>query len=428
VSTRLYRWISLPHRRPLPSLGLLLLGGLLGLGGWQGVRYLRFRQARQAAQEAEARYDFAQARDRLGVCRELQPGDAGVRLEMARVARRAGLLDEAEDHLNEYRDLVGKATPEGTLERSMLLAQRGELSKVERHLVSCLEMDHPQTDLILESLALGFIRLYRLDLAMFYLDRLLKRQPDNVTARVQRGQMHESVGARTKAIADYRAAVEAHPDHARARRSLANALLVTNRPREAAEHFEHLRRGGRANAATLLGLALARLELDETDEAREVLDELLAKFPDNGDGLLERGKLALAKGEVAAAEDWLRRSVRVQPHDYHANYFLARCLRRAGKNEEARRYRRRAERINDDRKRLGEVYPRVLKSPRDPGPRLEAGEICLRNGQEAEGLRWLYGALLVDPKHRRTHRALADYYEKHGDTERAREHRRQAGP
>jgi Tfp pilus assembly protein PilF len=59
----------------------------------------------------------------------------------------------------------------------------------------------------------------------------------------------------------------------------------------------------------------------------------------------------------------------------------------------------------------------------DPAPRVEAARICMRNGQEQEGLRWLFGALQINPNHQPAHDALADYYERHGDTERARAHR-----
>ena len=49
-----------------------------------------------------------------------------------------------------------------------------------------------------------------------------------------------------------------------------------------------------------------------------------------------------------------------------------------------------------------------------------------RNGQDAEGLRWLYGALEVAPGHKPTHAALADYFASQGDVERAEHHRRLA--
>ena len=63
------------------------------------------------------------------------------------------------------------------------------------------------------------------------------------------------------------------------------------------------------------------------------------------------------------------------------------------------------------------------------GPRVpyEIGSIFLRLGQERLGLDWLYRALAHDPNHRPTHQALAEYYAKKGDQERAAQHAQRAG-
>jgi Tfp pilus assembly protein PilF len=68
----------------------------------------------------------------------------------------------------------------------------------------------------------------------------------------------------------------------------------------------------------------------------------------------------------------------------------------------------------------------VLKSPRDPALRVEAAAIFLRSGEEQEGLRWLDMALHLDGGYRPAHQALADYFERHGQPERAAHHRRLA--
>ncbi|HEV2949125.1 MAG TPA: hypothetical protein VGX70_17250 [Gemmataceae bacterium] len=46
------------------------------------------------------------------------------------------------------------------------------------------------------------------------------------------------------------------------------------------------------------------------------------------------------------------------------------------------------------------------------------------NGLESEGLRWLESALVEDPRHAPTHRALTDFYARAGDKEKAELHRR----
>ena len=69
------------------------------------------------------------------------------------------------------------------------------------------------------------------------------------------------------------------------------------------------------------------------------------------------------------------------------------------------------------------MLPRAIaSSPKDADLRREIGELFLRNGQTEQGLRWLDSALVIDPRHRATHRVLAEYYTKRGNSALARQH------
>src|SRR5205823_6208649 len=94
-----------PGRLAAAALALAATGYLLWLGGeaWQ------FHQAKSAAQEALARYDFAEARRRLDRCLQLRPGAAPLHLLAAQAARRAGDLQAAQQHLDLHRELAGAA-------------------------------------------------------------------------------------------------------------------------------------------------------------------------------------------------------------------------------------------------------------------------------------------------------------------------------
>ena len=50
----------------------------------------------------------------------------------------------------------------------------------------------------------------------------------------------------------------------------------------------------------------------------------------------------------------------------------------------------------------------------------------MRDGRTQSALQWFDSALSLDPNHRPTHAALADYYEKNGDKLKAEEHRKKA--
>src|SRR5216683_1519015 len=174
-------------------IGLLLLGAL-GIAGQQGYAYWRVHRLRAAAAEAVAHFDFDKAREHLAVLLELRPSDAGLRLFAAQTARRAGFLNEAEEHLNAYHSLPGRSAADGALERALLTAQRGDFPQVIDFLQSRLDVHHPASNRILEALVQGAIVSYRLDQAKYWLDELLELEPANVTALLTVGQMYESVG------------------------------------------------------------------------------------------------------------------------------------------------------------------------------------------------------------------------------------------
>ena len=427
MGDRLRSVVGLPRRHPAWVVAASLLVGILAVWLWRERRSRWVGAERARAEAALESYDFDAALRHLDHCLLYRPADPALSLLAAQAARRGERYDLAEEYLGRYRESTGEATDEGILELAMLMAQRGELPQAEKHLLACLAAHHPSTDLILESLGLSYVTAYRLDEALDMLDQLLARQPDHVTALLTRGIIYESATHRDKALADYRHAVEARPENPRALLRLGQALQAAQKIPEAIASFETLLALEPTNAAGLLGLAGCRRDTGDFDAAVELLDRLAAAHPEDESGVLLRGRVALQQGRFDEAERLLRRAVELRPADYHAHHHLALCLQAQGKRSEAQTHRDRADQIDTDRKRLFRLYPEAMRSPTDPAPRLELGRICLQNGQDQEALRWLSGALQIAPDYRPAHRLLADYYDKHGDAERADFHRRRAG-
>src|SRR5262249_30226848 len=156
---------------------------------------------------------------------------------------------------------------------------------------------------------------------------------------------------------------------------------------------------------------------------------VLVATPRNAPALVERGKVALAQRRPARAREFLWKAAEVTPYDRDTAYTFAQCLDQLDEEDEARKWLGRVDQIDADQKRLTQLTRRMLDEPRNPALRSEAGEIFLRNGQEHQGLRWLYSALQEDPRHRPAHRALARYYQRNGQADLAAQHERalQAG-
>jgi tetratricopeptide (TPR) repeat protein len=405
----------------------VLVLALLAMGAAGGGAFLWAQYHLRAAEWVLARYSLDEAQGHLDLCLRVRFASASVRLLAARTARRRDAYDEAERHLEACERLGGEA--EGArLERVLLTAQEGDLDDMEGLLKARTAADGPEAALVLEALAKGYANRFWHAEALACADRLLRREPDHPQAWLLRARAREALadGGEEEggALHDYEKAVELRPS-GEARLGLARALYHAGRPWEAALRYEKVRRTLPAAPEVLLGLARCRFALHETDEARRLLDELLAWRPDHADALAERGRLAYREGQAEEAEGWLRRAATAAPAwDCVPHRLLYQYLRAAQKDEEAGRWlgalrAREAEALRVDRL--------VLQTNRDPGNlalRFEAALALMRLGRERDGVAGLFVVLEQDPRHGPAHAALADYFERAGQPRRAARHRR----
>ncbi len=426
MPSRLRSFLLFPKRYPFRS---LLMASLLTIGGylfWQATPGARFRKAYAEAQRALSEYDFAAARGHLAECIRLRSDDPNVRLMAAQTARRDGDLEAADQLLGEYHQFFSDVTPEERLEWALQQAQVGKFANVLPFLMECLEVRHPSSERIFEALAMGCVHVYNLDLASFWVGEMLEKYPKNPIGRLIRLQIAETLGGRDVLLAPLRELVAEYPRFAKARRQLAELLFQMQQYDEAAKEFEALIGQMPGQPMTLLSLARCRIKAGRTNAAKDLLRQLQEQFPDNSEVLLECGRNALREDRFADAEGLLRRAIELAPNDHEGHLELGICLQQLGKTEESKRHIDKAKQIEADLARLEKAVEAMIKNPSDPEPRLLAGQICLRNGQVAEGLRWLNGALERKPDHKPTHRSLADFYESQGDSQQAELHRRKA--
>lgn len=397
---------------------------LLAGAAWYGIRAWRIRAGKEEATRALAAYDFPEARRLLDACLERAPHDLEALLLAAQAARRDDRLDEAQKHLDAYRSLVDVVPPEGTLQTTLLLVRRGQVKKHVHAFIEQIEIRHPAREQMLEALALGSVQVYRLDEGSFWTRQLLDRFPRNPIGRLLDARTHETLRRRERSLAITRKLLEDFPEHDAARLYLAGLLTKTHQYEEAESLYRELHRRRPADLAPLFGLTLVLLKTERAEDACPLLRKMEAEHGDSPLALLECARFALQENQLEEAEALLRRGLKVAPHDHELHYSLAQCLERLGRTAEARPHLDRFRKIEADMKLLDEAFQATIKTPADPAPRLEAGRICLRNGQTAEGLRWLYGVLDLVPSHQGAHRLLADHYEAAGEAALAEQHRR----
>jgi tetratricopeptide (TPR) repeat protein len=438
----LWRWLS---RRPRRA-GLVLILVLLGTA--VAAIFLAAQYHLHAAQQALERYALEEAQHHLDLCSRVYFRSASVHLLAAQTARRREDYAAAESHLAACLRLEGM-TAAIARERLLLTAQQGDLGDLEGLLKDRTSTSDPEAVLVLEALAKGYANRFWEGDALECLNRLLERQPQHPQALLMRARLWEDQARKgerereTDALRDYQKAVELNPSF-EARLGLAGTLYRLGRPAEAILEYERLRLLQPANPDVLLGLARCRYSLHEVDEARRLLDAVLERHPNQaapltlpsppaaggggrvrGAALLERGRLAFHAGELAEAEQWLRQAAAVAPlYDCEPHRLLGQCLEVEHKDEEARRC---VERLQEREANALCVDRKVLQANRDRhnvALRYEIALDLLRLGREQDGVAALFLVLEQDPRHGPAHAALADYFERTGQADRAARHRR----
>jgi tetratricopeptide (TPR) repeat protein len=424
--SRFRQLITAPSHYPIWSVLAVAALAATGYFLWEATPGARFRRHLAATEADLAAYDFPPARRHLAECLRFRPDDAPTVLLAAQAARRDGDFDAAADLLIRYHELVGESDEQERFEWAVLSANRGQVDRVLKFLIDCLEVRHPASERILEALAQGCVYGYQFDRVRFWVEETLERYPRNPVAKLVRAQTTETLGHRDAAIGSLRELVNEYPRYGPARMELASLLLLSLEYDEAAEHFGFLHEREPDQLRPLLGLTRCREGQGRAGEMRPLLERLLQLYPQNSEVLLECGRYALKEGRFEDAEPLLRRAVELAPYDHEAHLQLGVCLQQLDRPDEAESHTKRAKQIEADLGRLEKVVASSVNHPDDPAPRLEAGEICLRNGQDAEGLRWLFGILDRVPDYKPAHKALADYFATHGDSRQAEEHRRRA--
>lgn len=405
---------------------LVLALSVLGLG--VAGAYLWARYHLDAARLALDRYDFEEAQHHLSLCLAVPFRDCTVYLLAAQTARRRNCYHEAEKYLAKCKPQQAM-TKALALERLLLTAQQGDLDGIEGVLQARTGGDDPGAVLVLEALSKGYVQRYWRAEALTYLNELLRRQPGHPQALLLRARLWEELASKGEterevdALRDYEKAIEGAASF-EARLGRAGALYHLGRPWDALLEYERLHALRGSDAEVLLGMARCRHNLAEVNEARRLLDELLEQHPDRWDVLLERGRLALHKGQPAEAEGWLRRATELAPGcETGALLSLGQCLASQHKDEEARRCLARLSRQEADRLAVELLTLQSNRDQHNVALRYEAAAKMMRLGRERDSVSALYYILDLQPRHRPSHAALADYFERVGQSDRAARHR-----
>jgi tetratricopeptide (TPR) repeat protein len=412
------RLVRRPSKRGLLVLTLFLV---LGAGG-SGYAYALYQwnAARAGVEEGRA----AEVQGGLSFCLSVWPRSPEVHLLAARAARSNGDFTAAEAHLKQCIRLEGGASPATQLEFLLMRVQSGEEDEVAPKLFQLVDAKHPQSQVILETVARAFMYRLRYGPAYACLTRWIQEMPNSAKPYHWRGWVLERLDNHKEAMKDYLSALERDPDLVPVRLRVAAMLLEDNQPQQALPHLQRLRAQFPDRADILARLGQCRLLQGQGDEARQLLEVAVAKMPDDIATLLALGKLELQEDRPAKAEGWLRRAMKADPADSEVQFNLASSLQLQGRKEEAEAMLDSCEKQKAALKRANDLLNTEARHPsKNPVPPTEVGSLLLEMGQERLGLYWLEQALMRNPNYEPAHRALAQYFDKKGDARKAAAHR-----
>lgn len=422
IRARLKTW---KERYPrLIVFGMLAAAALVVWGVYRGDRYLEARSHYRAAQQAVEQRDWKTALNHLQEAQHVAPDNPSFYLLAARAERRLEHLDKAKKLLDTCERLEGRETQAIKVERALLRVHEGELAAVEKFLRTCVENDDPDSVEILDILSAALEIQYRDAEAQRCLDELLRRRPDHFDALVRRARAAKSMGWYEDAARYYEKALLLRPDVDAVRLATAEVEVAIGHLDQARGHLERLRLAQPGNPSVLFALARCEAGTGAHEKALALFNQLLAANPNDWMVLTERGWLAVQLDRPQDGEVDLRKAESLAPPHIPPTQ-LVNCLHLLGKTAEANKFQEKVDRIQADNKRAAELGTLIRETkPDDPEPRHELGVILLRQGKARDAVHWFNTALEKDPAHRKTHEALAEFYQSVRAFEQADQHRR----
>lgn len=355
-----------------------------------------------------------------------------IALARARLHRHAADLDEFRRDLQRARYL-GIAPERADREQWMALAQSGQMGIAGPQLVNLLETGGGEEAEICEAFALGYMRMRDFEAALALLGAWTQEAPRDARPHAWIGQIQAELRSTEEAEAAFRMALRLAPSNASAALGLGQLLLELKRPAEALEFFQLAADDESTGAAASAGLASCLQMQNRFEDAADVLELALQRFPGDYRLLAQQAEGFVEQGEYAAAEQLLRPEIESGSRRRELRYTYAVALRGIGRTDEAAEHFAYTSEAAERTAAANQRIATVTAEPTNADLRHEIGHTHLTYGNIEDGLMWLQAALEIDPKHRPSHRVLAEYYgEKTAQHPRyiglAQRHRMAAGP
>lgn len=403
-------------------LGVLAVAAA-ALAAWWSYRYSEARAHFRAAQSAMQKDDLEAARHEIAHCLPWWNDRFEVRILAAQAARRAGYLDEAEEHLS-FCEKEFRGKPELRKERALLQIRQGDLEGFLETIAPQGIQDASLPSEVLETLARGFMATYLDNSAIQSVALLLQKDPQYGRGHLLAGELATKIKRTEEATEHFTRAVEHSPDNLLPRLRLAENLMEVGELREAAPHLALLRSRFPEDPVVAEAQVKWFVYRGQRDEAKRLLDEVLTKHARRYSALVERGRLEVRDGDAAKAAAYFEQAIAIQPFGFEARRGLVDAYEFLDRPQDLKKAQEEMVRVARE---LGEVSQLEMNvKPHDIAQTIELARRCALIGLLPRALGWHMRTLQLDPGHAPTHTALAEYFEAQGQPHLAARHRKQA--
>lgn len=378
------------------------------------------------ARQALVKRDFEQARAHLRHCLEAWPFGAEIHYLMAQTCRRMNDYSAWEDFLTRARILQWNED-DIALEMRLHEAQAGDIWEVEDQLNAELDDAPPEQEvLIREALIKGYLENDMPRRAAELSHEWLTRSPSDWEGWLYRGRTYQQGTLFEKAIADFEKVLSLKPEEGHARLWLGETLLSMQQFEQAEDAYQTYLKQHEPDVGALWGLAKCQYQLGQHEAANQTLQQLAKIEPTNVPALLLRAKLIQAS-EPKKALALLEEAVKLRPNETDLLHNLILALQQLGQTAEADKYQRRLDARKPLVSELQKLRMQLVKESQNLDLRCDIAKLYLQLGNEEEAAHYFQTILFMDPNHRPTCLALADYWEDHGNTSKAAHYRHKAG-
>jgi len=416
---------SISKSRAVASVLFILVLAVIGLiaartpwSSWLGFSDNRLNQTWDAAQRALETHEYETTRSLLADCLAVCPYHAEGHFLMARACRLTGDLDAWLLHLRIAR-FLGRPLHDIELEQRLGEAQSKNIWKVEDELKEeVLQAPPAEKLLIIEALINGYLENDRPKDAQRLALAWTMDCPDDWQGHLSLGRACQLNTSFDKAIQSYKRVVELKPDHTKAHLWLAQTLTISTEYEQALHHYQVHLQHHPDDLEALVGLAKCQYSLGDIEGAQATLNGVLRQDANYVPGLLAQGQFVQSQSPEEALP-WFRKAVALEPNDPNILYNFVLALRAAKKEEEAAQIDQRFQAIQAKSTQLNKLMMDLLKDANNIELRHQVAVLHLEMGKEDEAAHWFQTVLWIDPDHRPTLRALADYWRKHKDSRQA---------